>query len=57
MAYLMFNNIKEATIECKDVTINTDLLFKLSFGIYDSDGYEYHYTIFDLAKRPTNLTK
>ena len=50
MAYLMFNNNKEATFECKNAVVNADLLFKLVHGIYDPDGYEYDYTIFDMAR-------
>lgn len=54
MAYLILNNNKEATFECRNAVVNTDLLFKLAHGIYDPDGYEYDYTIFDLEKRGVN---
>ena len=31
--------------------INKELLYKLAYTICDPDGYEYDYTIFDLAKK------
>lgn len=31
--------------------INKELLYKLAHTICDTDGYEYNYTIFDLAKK------
>lgn len=30
--------------------INRELLYRLPKAIYDPDGYEYNYTIFDLKK-------
>ena len=30
--------------------INKELLYKLAYAIYDSDGYEYDYTIFDMVR-------
>lgn len=39
------------TFTAKNCYINKELLYKLAYTIYDPDGYEYDYTIFDLAKK------
>ena len=39
----------EATFTASSCHINKELLYKLAYIICDSDGYEYDYTIFDLA--------
>ena len=47
--HLDFN--AEATFTASLCYINKELLYKLAYTIYDSDGYEYDHTIFDLAKK------
>lgn len=54
--FKFFRGPEGITIECKDCYINKELLFKLLYQIYDPDGYEYDYTIFDLAKRIDKIT-
>jgi hypothetical protein len=39
------------TFTASNCYINKELLYRLAFSIYDPDGYEYDYTIFDLAKK------
>jgi len=41
----------EITFTATSCYINNELLYKLAYRIYDPDGYEYEYTIFDLAKK------
>lgn len=41
----------EATFIATTYYINKELLYKLAYAICGSVGYEYDYTIFDLAKR------
>ena len=41
----------EVTFTASSCHINKELLYKLAYTICDSDGYEYDYTIFDLAKK------
>ena len=41
----------EITFAANSCYINEELLYGLAYTIYDSDGYEYDYTIFDLEKR------
>lgn len=49
MMRLGFNT--EITFTATTCYINKDLLYKLAYTICDLDGYEYDYTIFDLAKK------
>ena len=46
----------EATFTATTCYINKEL-YKLAYAICDSDGYEYDYTIFDLAKRIDKISK
>lgn len=39
------------TFTASSCYINKELLYRLAYTIYDPDGYEYDYTIFDLAKK------
>ena len=39
------------TFTASNCYINKELLYKLAYTIFDPDGYEYDYTIFDLEKR------
>lgn len=39
------------TFTASSCYINKELFYKLAYIIYDPDGYEYDYTIFDLAKK------
>ena len=39
------------TFTATNCYINKELLYKLAYTIRDPDGYEYDYTIFDLAKK------
>ena len=48
MEHIVFKP-KEAIITCTAAKINKELLFKMVCGIYDPDGYEYDYTIFDMV--------
>ena len=41
----------EATFTVNSCYINKELLYRLAYAICDPDGYEYNYTIFDLAKK------
>lgn len=41
----------EFTFKATNCYINKELLYKLAYTICDPDGYEYDYTIFDLAKK------
>lgn len=41
----------EITFTATGCYINRELLYKLAYAICDPDGYEYYYTIFDLAKK------
>lgn len=41
----------EITFTASSCYINKELLYRLAYTIYDTDGYEYDYTIFDLAKK------
>ena len=50
MEHLVFKSPKEVTITCTGAKINKEILFKMAYGIYDPDGYEYNYTIFDMAR-------
>ena len=47
---MIFKPVGEVIITCTDAKMNKEILFKMACGIYDPDGYEYDYTIFDLAK-------
>ena len=47
--HLDFNT--EVTFSASSCYINKELLYRLAYAICDSDGYEYDYTIFDLAKK------
>ena len=47
--HLDFNT--EVTFSASSCYINKELLYRLAYAICDSDGYEYNYTIFDLAKK------
>lgn len=48
MEHLVFKPQHEVTITCTGAKINKEFLFKMVSGIYDPDGYEYDYTIFDM---------
>lgn len=50
MEHLVFKPQHEVAITCTGAKINKELLFKMVCGIYDPDGYEYDYTIFDMAR-------
>ena len=41
----------EITFTASSCYINKELLYRLAYTIFDPDGYEYDYTIFDLAKK------
>ena len=41
----------EVTFTASSCYINKELLYRLAYTIFDLDGYEYDYTIFDLAKK------
>ena len=42
---------RERTFTAELTYVNNELLYKLAYAICDPDGYEYYYTIFDLAKK------
>ena len=48
---LDFKPIGEVIITCITAKTRKEILFKMACDIYDPDGYEYNYTIFDLAKK------
>lgn len=50
MEHLVFKPRHEVTITCIGAKINKELLFRMACSIYDSDGYEYDYTIFDMVR-------
>ena len=50
MEHWDFKPQHEVTITCTGAKINKEFLFKMVSGIYDPDGYEYDYTIFDMAR-------
>lgn len=41
----------KATFTASSCYINKKLLYRLAYTVCDPDGYEYDYTIFDLAKK------
>lgn len=41
----------DITFTASSCYINKELLYRLAYAICDPDGYEYDYTIFDLAKK------
>ena len=47
--HLDFNT--DITFTASSCYINKELLYRLAHTICDPDGYEYDYTIFDLAKK------
>jgi hypothetical protein len=47
----------EATFTAELTYINNPLLFSMVYGGVDSDGYEYSYTLFDLAFDPRIIDK
>ena len=57
MEHLVFKPQGEVTITCAGAKINKEIFFKMLCGIYDSDRYEYDYTIFDLARDPSIIDK
>lgn len=54
---MVFKPIGEVVITCTDAKISKEILFKMTHGIYDPHGYEYNYTIFDLARDPSIIDK
>ena len=54
---MVFKPIGEVIITCTGAKINKEILFKMTCGIYDPHGYEYNYTIFDLARNPSIIDK
>lgn len=57
MMNMVFKPAGEVIITCTDAKINKEILFKMTYGIYDPYGYEYNYTIFDLARDPSIIDK
>lgn len=49
--HLDFKFLDEVVITCTTAKTNKEILFKMACDIYDPDGYEYDYTIFDLVKK------
>lgn len=47
----------ELTFTAELTYINKSLLFSMVYGGVDSDGYEYSYTLFDLAFDPRIIDK
>lgn len=47
----------EVTFTAELIYINKPLLFSMVYGGVDSDGYEYSYTLFDLAFDPRIIDK
>ena len=47
----------EVTFTAELTYINKPLLFSMVYGEVDSDGYEYSYTLFDLAFDPRIIDK
>jgi hypothetical protein len=52
-------NVKdtEFTFTATSMFINGELIYRMSSVVIDPDGYEYDYTLFDLAEDPSIIDK
>ena len=54
---LQFSSGRSMTLECTMDYVNKPLLYYLAYTSYDSEGYEYPYNLFDLARDPSIIDK
>ena len=45
------------TFTASNCYINKELFCRMIYGYYDEDGFEYPYSIFDLARDPSIIDK
>lgn len=45
------------TFTASNCYINNELLYRMAYGCHDEDGFEYPYSIFDLARDPSIIDK
>ena len=54
---LHFSSGHGMTLECTMECVNKPLLYHLAYASCDDEGYEYYYTLFDLARDPSIIDK
>lgn len=54
---LHFSSGRSMTLECTMEYVNKPLLYYLAYTSYDNDGYEYPYSLFNLAQDPSIIQK
>ena len=54
---IVFDKTKEVVLEAKVHYVNMPLMYYLAYTSFDSDGLEYPYNLFELARDPTIIDK